>query len=337
MLLRLARSNRGNVAMIFAISLIPLLYLTGMGVDYGSAAMREAQIECNRRRRVAFAVTPAMMSQGDAASMTRATNTFNAQAKTLTGVSYGSTNLSVTVADTITTRTVTVTYAATSANFFPSILGQSTIALKGTSQAVGSVAPNINFYLLLDDSPSMAIAATQSGITTMVNNTSSQGGCAFACHETHPSSDNLGNPNGEDNYALAQNLGVTPRIDNLRAAVQNLATARRLPGRHSAPPTRWRSTRSIPVTSVNPSRPAINTISSLTTSLSTVSSDASAITTEIVYDNNCLTSADCNSDEDTDWDDAMNTSNGINGIMPNPGNGTNAPGDTRPRSAFHRH
>ena len=51
-----------------------------------------------------------------------------------------------------------------------------------------------------NSSPSMAIASTQTGINTMVSNTSSQGGCAFGCHESHPSSDSLGNPGGEDNY-----------------------------------------------------------------------------------------------------------------------------------------
>lgn len=98
------------------------------------------------------------------------------------------------------------------------------LSLSGQSSATAGMAPNIDFYLLLDDSPSMAIAATQAGINLMVANTASQGGCAFGCHETHPSSDNLGNPNGEDNYALARNLGVTLRIDMLRQAVSNLTT-----------------------------------------------------------------------------------------------------------------
>ena len=64
----------------------------------------------------------------------------------------------------------------------------------------------------------MAIAATQAGINTMVANTPTQGGCGFGCHEFDPAADNLGNagnPGGEDNYALARNLGVTLRIDNL--------------------------------------------------------------------------------------------------------------------------
>ena len=56
----------------------------------------------------------------------------------------------------------------------------------------------------------------------MVANTSAQGGWAFACHETNPSADNLGNPNGEDNYTLAKNLGVVTRMQNLASATQSL-------------------------------------------------------------------------------------------------------------------
>ena len=44
------------------------------------------------------------------------------------------------------------------------------------------------------------------------------GGCAFACHELNPAGDNLGYPNGEDNYTLAQNLGVVTRIQNMNTA-----------------------------------------------------------------------------------------------------------------------
>ena len=96
-----------------------------------------------------------------------------------------------------------------------------------TATATSSGAPNIDFYLLLDSSPSMAMAATQDGINTMVSHTQSQCdalgcGCAFGCHQSNPSRDGLGNPGGEDNYQLARNLGVTLRMDMLTAATSNL-------------------------------------------------------------------------------------------------------------------
>ena len=308
--------------MIFAISVVPLLYLSGMGVDYSSAALREAQLNAIADAASLAAVTPAMMTQTDSASIAQAQNAFNSQASTVSGVTYNSANLTVTVADTVTTRTVTVTYAAQSQNFFPNVLGETTIALKGTSQAIGAVAPNINFYLLLDNSPSMAIAATQSGINTMVSNTSSQGGCAFACHESHPSTDGLGNPGGEDNYQLARNLGVTLRIDNLVTAVENLTT--------TAQTTETENNAHYKM-AVYTFNTTFNTVGAMTSSMSTVSSDASGIGVEEVYSNNYLTSSNDNDDEDTNYDAAMS---GINSIMPNPGNGTNAAGDTPQEVVF---
>jgi Flp pilus assembly protein TadG len=343
MLLRLARSNRGNVAMIFGISLIPLLYLTGMGVDYGSAAMREAQMNAIADAASLSAVTPTMMAEGDSASITQATNTFNAQAQVLAGVSYTAGNLSVTVADSITTRTVTVTYTASSTNFFPTLLGQNTIALKGTSQAVGSVAPNINFYLLLDDSPSMALPDSASGISTMVSNTQyecdsapsggSSCGCAFACHESNPSGEShcntsscslsgTGNPSGEDNYALAKALGLTLRIDDLRTAVENLTTVAQ------TTETTYTSKYMMALYTYDSGFARIGSAMPSTYSsgnLSTADTEAANIAVEEVYQNNQVTSGTNNNDEDTNYDNAMNQ---INSVMPAPGNGTNATGDT---------
>lgn len=313
---RFLRSSKGNVAVIFALCIVPLLYLTGMGVDYSGAALREAQMNAIADAASLAAVTPAMMTQTNSASITQAQNTFNSQASSVSGVTYNSANLGVTVSDSITTRTVTVTYTAQSQNFFPNVLGQSTITLKGTSQAIGTVPPNIDFYLLLDNSPSMAIAATQAGINTMVSNTSSQGGCAFACHESHPSSDGLGNPGGEDNYALARNLGVTLRIDNLVTAVQNLTTTAQ------TTETANKATYRMAVYTFDSS---FNAVGALTASLTTVSSEAGTIGVEEVYSNNYLTSSTNNSDEDTNYDAAMS---GVNSAMPKPGNGTNASGDT---------
>jgi len=219
-----SRCGKGNVAMIFAVLSIPITLLTGMGVDYTLAIDRQVQLNAAADAAVLAAITPAMMAQTTDVAASAATDTFHAQASTITGVSYAPSDVSVNIATTGAKRVVTLSYAAHSQNIFAGVLNMNTLALAGGSQGTGGQAPNIDFYLLLDDSPSMAIAATQAGINTMVSNTSKQGGCAFGCHETHPSSDNLGNPNGEDNYALAQSLGVTLRMDLVRQASQNLMT-----------------------------------------------------------------------------------------------------------------
>ena len=312
----LIRNRQANVAMIFGLCAIPLMFAVGASVDYTSAALHESQMNAYADAASLAGVRPAILGQNDAASVTAATNAFNAQAEAYSGVNYNPSTLKVTVTDTGVRRTVTVTWAASSQNAFAGILGFATTALGGSAQAVGSLAPNINFYLLLDSSPSQAIAATPAGITTMVQNTPSQGGCAFGCHESNPQADNLGNPGGEDNYALARSLGVALRIDNVTAAAQGLMS------------TAQATEESNQVTyemAIDTFDVGVTTIQTLTSNLSLAQQSAANISLLEVYDQGCATETNCNNDEDTNYDMAMNT---INSTMPNPGNGTRSAGDT---------
>ncbi|HUO02820.1 MAG TPA: TadE/TadG family type IV pilus assembly protein, partial [Rhizomicrobium sp.] len=256
------RSREGNVAIITALAIVPMTLLIGAGVDYGMAADRQAQLEGYADAAALSAVTPTMMTENNSQAQTAAQNSFNAQAGALSQITYDTSDVTATVSTTAgNVRTAVVSYSVPYNTFFASILGMNTITLKGSSTATGGLPPNIDFYLLLDDSPSMAIAATSAGITTMINNTQGQCdsapyggsscGCAFGCHESNPSGEShyiptgtgsplctktnnykycslsgTGNPGGEDNYALARALGVTLRIDLLNQAAQNLmATA----------------------------------------------------------------------------------------------------------------
>ena len=313
---RLIKERRANVAITFALAMVPLVYLVGVGVDYTYAVARKSQLDADADAAALAAVSPAALALPDAASVLAATNTFNAQATTIYGVNYNVANLSVNVSDSVTGRTVTVTYTASSQNAFPNVLGETNIPVTGTSQALGLLPPNINFYLMLDSSPSMAIAATQTGIDTMVNNTSSQGGCGFGCHESNPAGEGLGNPGGEDNYTLARNLGVTLRIDLLNQAAQNLMTTAQ--STENANHAHYK----MAIYSFDVGQ---TTLQNLTANMATAQTSAANLTMLEVYQNNWLTSATNNSDTDTNWDSAMSF---INGIMPNPGNGTNANGDT---------
>ena len=318
---RFCRDRRGNVALIFALSMIPCVFLVGMALDFTSAAQKRVQLNAAADAAALAAVTPSMMTQTNTAAQTAATNAFNAVAGNAAGVT--GVTPTITVSTSGVTRTVSVTYTANSTNSFPNVLklltgsSQTNWAISGSSTATATTAPNIDFYLLLDNSPSMNIAATSDGINTMVANTSAQGGCAFACHESHPSADNLGNPNGEDNYTLAANLGVVTRIQNMVAATQALTTTATTVG--SANNATYR----MAVYTFN--YLGTNTVQTLTSSLSSVSTAASNIDVLEVYDNNCLTSS-CsagagNNDTDTDFNTAMSN---INGTMPLPGTGSSS-------------
>ena len=140
----------------------------------------------------------------------------------------------------------------------------------------------------------------------------SQGGCAFACHETNPAADNLGNPGGEDNYALARNLGVTLRIDLLAQAAANLMTTAQ------TTETANNNTYKVAIYTFDYGFNTVFAPSGLpSTNLSSASSAAAGIqSVKTVYDNSCLTSTNCNQDTDTNFSSAMQS---LNTIMPAPG------------------
>jgi Flp pilus assembly protein TadG len=314
LLLRLFRDREGNVAIIFALSLIPCIFLAGMALDFTFATQRRAVLNAAADAGALAAVTPSMMQQSSSNAQTAATNAFNALASTVTGTT--SITPAITVTDNGLIRIATISYTANSTNNFPNVLklltrtAEPNWPISGSSSSTATTAPNIDFYLLLDNSPSMNIAATTAGINTMVSHTSSQGGCAFACHESNPAADNLGNPHGEDNYTLAQNLGVVTRIQNMATAASTLmSTATTTEASNNA-------TYRMALYTFNTS--GVNTIQTLTSNLTTAGNAAAGIDVLEVYDNSCLTSSNCNNDTDTNFPSAMSA---INTIMPTPGTG----------------
>jgi Flp pilus assembly protein TadG len=319
---RLARDCRGNVAMLFAIGLLPMVFLGGMAIDYTMAADRQAQLNGYADAAALAAVTPTMMAQSNATATTAATNTFNAQAGALSGINYSPSNLNISVTtNSGGTRTAVVTYTATYPTFFAALLGMNQLNLGGSSTATAGLPPDINFYLLLDDSPSMALAATSAGIQKLINATqyesdgSGAKGCAFACHESKPSTDGL----SQDNYSVARGLGLTLRIDLVSAAAQNLMTTAS---------TTMASNNASYQMAIYTFDVGLNTIQTLTSSMTTAQNSAKNIQVlEVCYNNrlNCSSSGAGDSDMDTDFDQAMYK---INKIMPNPGSGTTAKGDT---------
>jgi hypothetical protein len=308
----LLRDTRASMFVFMAVSLLALGTATGVGVDFARGLNFRSALQ-GAVDAAAIAGASLYLNAGYSTEATAAATDYMTKATANLPTNNGVTS-HVTLTNTAP-YTITVTASASINSTFNGVF-ENTIPVSVTATANGPSNPNIDFYLLLDDSPSMAIAATQAGINTMVSNTSSQGGCAFACHESHPSADNLGNPGGEDNYALARNLGVTLRMDNLQTATTNLMS----------------TAASTEVTNSAVYRVALytfdygfNTIQTLTSNLSTATTSAGNIAVLEVYDNNCLTQACSSGDTDTNYDTAMSS---INTTMPNPGNGTTAQGDT---------
>lgn len=337
---RFLRDRSGATAIIFALSIIPIIFLTGMGIDFSSAAQKRIVLNEAADAAALSMVTPsAMQKETCATAQTNAQNIFLGEAQAYVAahgsiLNYSAPSITGCV-DNASTRTVTVNYTASSVNAFPNVLGQSNWQISGSSTATASIAPNINFYLLLDNSPSMDIAATTSGINMMVANTSEQGGCALACHESNPTaSDVEGNPNGEDNYTLAKNLGVVTRIENMASATSSLmSTASQTMTTNNAtcpngPGCYQMAIFTFDVQGTTNSQCSSTSIQAIYAPGCSPSSDLSAAQTAAggidvleVCSNNNLTCSDDNNDTDTDFETAMTT---VNKIMPNPGSGTSA-------------
>ena len=362
--------RRGNVAMMYALILPVLMFGAGLAIDYTHAAQVRTELNAAADAAVLAALTPGMMQQSNATAQTAAQNMFNGQIANLTSLAPGDTSVTITVTNptgNTLVRNVTVSYTAQNENIFAGVLGAPTFLLAGSSTASASVAANINFYLLLDNSPSMALPATQAGITSMQNLTPQQGNCAFACHQASTNNgDTEGNPclsgttystpkltgsmgsGGNsycsasqgtqiDNFALSRRNGIQLRLDALSTGVSDLMTDAYTAQQSAAstPPVyqfaAYTMNSSWQIGMSSTATPAYNKLMGLTTNfVSGWSTAAPNFGVMEYYANNteCGNAACTSSGGGGDYaTDYSNALGAMNTIMPNPGNGTNVAGD----------
>ncbi len=242
------------------------------------------------------------MSNGDIPiGATKAETIFAANQQKMADVSNIKVAAKVTKADNTMTSVVTVT--GSYKTYMLGLMGLSTLPIKVTSTSTATVPPFIDFYLLLDNSPSMGVGATTADIDKMVANTSDK--CAFACHQKDKP--------GSDYYALAKKLGVTMRIDVVRQATQNMMTSAKntesLDGQYRMAIYDF----GVSADTIDQQNPGPYKVSGLTTDLTQSASNASAIDLMI------MPSAGYNSDRQTNY---QSTLLGMNQIIPTPGDGT---------------
>jgi len=289
--------NSGNVAITFAIASIPMICLTGAAIDYSIANRTKATLDAYADAAALSVVGNSSLALSTATAQTDAINFFKAQAATLKFGSYST--VSATVTDGASGRTVVVNYTASVPTTIMGIMGINYIDIAGSSTAASGLPTYIDFYLLLDNTPSMGVGATPADVSTMVNNTPDQ--CAFACHEMDTS------PN--DYYGLAKKLGVTTRIDVVRQATQQLmdtATSTEIV------PDQFRM--AIYTFGASAQTMGLTSIESLTSNLSQAKTAAAAIDLMTVPYQNYA------SDTNTDF----GIFNGLNNAIATPGDGSSA-------------
>ena len=222
--------------MMFGLCSIPILIAIGVYVDYARAtdirskldgAADAATLQAVSKNANPFVVTP---------TATQVQQNFVALASNVKGVTLS--NVQATIAPAVTNLAVTLNYTGQVNTLFGGIIGTNMVTITGTSTAQVNAPPYVNFYLLLDNSPSMGLGATPTDITNLINYTANQkatttpnvktgsiarASCAFACHQhTFNSKGQITGDDLTDNYHVAKANGVTTRIDVLRTATQQL-------------------------------------------------------------------------------------------------------------------
>lgn len=200
--------RRGNVAIMFTVAIIPVLGAIGTAVDYARATQVRAKLQAAADSAILLAVGRTEITS-DARSARKKAEAFYAAQAALLGVPDST--IKIRVSDASTGRTATATFSAGVKTEFAKFVGLNTLDVAGVAKAAGPVATYIDFYLLLDNTPSMGVAATPSDVTKMVANTPDK--CAFACHDTS---------DANNYYKLAKTLGVQTRIDVVRQATEKL-------------------------------------------------------------------------------------------------------------------
>ncbi|HEY1311050.1 MAG TPA: pilus assembly protein TadG-related protein [Pseudolabrys sp.] len=294
---RFARHGRGNVVLTFALAVTPIVLSVGAAVDYSMANRTKAELDAIADAAALLAVNQQALSLTPSGAKSEAQKMFKAQTAKIARLN--SSKVTATVTDTTSGRTAVVDYTAVVPNAFMGVIGVNTTTLKGEATAATPIPTYIDFYLLLDNTPSMGVGATTADIAKMVNNTPDQ--CAFACHDV---------TNANSYYNLAQSLGVTTRIDVMRLATQQLMDTA-----SSAEIVSSQYRMAIYTFGASATTAGLTAITPLTSNLSSAKSDAANI------DLMAVSGQGQNNDQDTDFDTVLPA---INNLIPNPGNGTSS-------------
>jgi Flp pilus assembly protein TadG len=192
--------SRGNVAVITAVAMLPMVAAIGCVIDYTSASMIKTKLQAAADAAAlgtvsvnSSVITTAKGMSGSgtvSGGSTFANNFFNANLSTSPeNVGYTSLTPTSTVSKSAQIITATVAFTANVPTYFLGVLGRSTIAVNGTSTASYTLPTYISFYLMLDVSGSMSFPSTTAEQTRLQsvnpdNYTLYPNGCTFACHFT---------------------------------------------------------------------------------------------------------------------------------------------------------
>lgn len=193
----LMRGRNGGVGVVFGLSLIPIIGLVGLGIDYGLAITNRSRLDRAADAAALAAVVTAkayvaanssqvgVMEAARIAGKVQATNTFNVNVGKIPMADVSLQTPDVTIdGQTINAK---VTYTVTIHNIFAKLFRVPTTTVTNTSKASADLPSYLDFYLMVDVSGSMGLPTTSTGMIQLAKDNDDmvedyKQGCQFACH-----------------------------------------------------------------------------------------------------------------------------------------------------------
>nr|CAD6414391.1 membrane protein [Rhizobium sp. Q54] len=239
---RLLADRTGNFGVMTALLAVPLTGAAGLAIDISHALSLRTQLYAAADAAAVGAISEqspavaeAMAMQGDGTITVGSSDARNIFVSQMHGeASELPLNLEIVVTKTGAVIESRVDFSAVMPTTFMKVLGRESVTIGGTATARYQTPAFMDFYMLLDNTPSMGVAATKEDIARMIDvtangyrgpkNTGADKKCAFACHIVSESG--VADPYSYYNVALAEKIPI--RIDVVAEATKALMeTAKR--------------------------------------------------------------------------------------------------------------
>lgn len=219
------RDRNGNFAIMTALLAVPLFGAAGVALDISQALVVKEDLQKAADATALAAIAKnspyviearKMSGDGPIIAQGNVSMDFFNKASADHGDDFVVTNIALKVNKTGNEVESYVEYKATVNTTLSQLLNMEFFTVSGKATGKYVTERYTNFYLLLDNTPSMGVGATPRDVATLVANTRDQ--CAFACHDVSAGANSY--------YNLAKKLGVTTRIDVVsKATVALMDTA----------------------------------------------------------------------------------------------------------------
>lgn len=217
------RDKSGNFGILSAILIVPVFGAAGVALDIADGMSVRSEIQQAADSAVLAAVADLSASVQAAKKMggdgtisigeAEARTFFEANIAQSPTYQLKSVDISVVKKGNVVESTLSFT--ATVNTTLSKVLGKDILTVGGKASARYETETFSDFYLLLDNTPSMGVGATPADVAKLVANTSDK--CAFACHIVKN-----GVEEKNSYYNKAKALGVTTRINVVAKATASL-------------------------------------------------------------------------------------------------------------------